>query len=65
MSSQKLYVVNTGRVPVTVPIVSDSDGSVTEVQLQPGGKPFLPEGYQVSTVFLARNPQVKQISLTT
>ncbi len=64
MSSQKLYVVNTGRAPVTVPIISDSNGTVTEIQLQPGGKPFLPEGYQVSTVFLARNPQVKQIAAT-
>lgn len=50
-------IINAGRVPLAVKIRKGN--LVDYVQMQPGAKVDLPEGYKIDHNFMVRNPTVK------
>lgn len=55
------YVLNPTQLTVTVNIVNEATGEVAEMYLQPGGKPYLPEGFVPTPAFLFNNPDIKYV----
>lgn len=60
--TDRFVLTNRGESTLAVP-VKGPDGQSDVIFLQPGGKPKLPVGYVVDSVFLRRNPHVSPIKL--
>lgn len=61
--SIRTHVVNTGNVSLTVPIYNRRvEGQTDTVQIQPGGRPFLPADWSVDPKYLQRTPAVKEVT---
>ena len=55
----RTHVMNSTQTSIEVPIVNPDTGEKDSVFLQPGGKPYLPQGFVPDPVWLRFNPRVK------
>lgn len=61
--SIRIHVVNSGTTSRTVPIFNRRvEGQVDEVQIQAGGRPYLPPDWSVDPKYLQRTPDIKEIT---
>lgn len=61
--SIRIHVVNTGSVSLTVPIYNRrEEGKTDSVQIQPGGRPYLPPDWSVDPKYLQRTPDIREVT---